>query len=71
MVENLNSDMKNMTNYRVEQTVARVPIKIKFTSELMNQLANAQVDLFKTIKEGNRRHNIEISEYIKNKLNKI
>lgn len=69
MTVNLQRDMSNHLTYTVNQDLSRVPVRIKFTSELKNQLVNAQIDLFQAIAEGNRRHNIEPSKYLKTKLN--
>lgn len=67
MVEALKRDMRNMETYTVVQNPLRVPVKIKFNQELMDQLVNADVDFSRAIEEGNRRHNIEITSYNKRK----
>lgn len=67
MVEALKRDMHNMETYTVIQNPLRVPVKIKFNQELMDQLVNANVDFSRAIEEGNRRHNIEMSSYNKRK----
>lgn len=43
-------------------------VKIKFTPTLMTQLVRAQVDLYRTIEEGNRRNYIQISPYIHSRV---
>lgn len=65
MVEALKRDMRNMETYTVVQNPLRVPVKIKFNQELMDQLVNANVDFSRAIEEGNRRHNIEMTSYNK------
>lgn len=49
--------------------VRNVPnaVKIKFTPTLMSQLVRAQVDLYRTIEEANRRNYIKISPYIQSR----
>lgn len=50
--------------------VRNVPnaVKIKFTSALMSQLVRAQVDLYRTIEEANRRNYVQISPYIQSRV---
>ena len=67
LVDALKRDMQNMETYTVIQNPLRVPVKIKFNQELMDQLVNAHVDLSRAIEEGNRRHNIEVVPYNKRK----
>lgn len=43
-------------------------VKIKFTPALMSQLVRAQVDLYRTIEEANRRNSVAISPYIQSRV---
>lgn len=67
MVDALKRDMKNMETYTVVQNSLRIPVKIKFNQDLMDQLVNANVDFSRAVEEGNRRHNIEVASYNKRK----
>lgn len=71
MSESLSRDIEyNRKVYSLTNGGARnVPnaVKIKFTSTLMSQLVRAQVDLYRTIEEANRRNYIKISPYIQSR----
>lgn len=68
MESQLIQDMHTMRTYTVEQNQSIIPIKFKVEDNILDLIANAQLDYCNTVIEGNRRHNIEVSPYIESKM---
>lgn len=56
----------SFSGYNLQRCIGNT-VKIKFTEDFKNKLINSQAELKDTIIEGNRRHNMKMIPYIKNK----
>lgn len=68
MESQLMTDMHTMRTYTVEPSPAIIPIKFRVEDNILDLIANAQLDYCNTVIEGNRRHNLEVSPYIESKM---
>lgn len=68
MREALRIDTERSEVYQCTPATVPSKVKIRFNQSLMNQLVNAQVDLYKTIVEGNRQNGKNVDSYVKSRI---
>lgn len=69
METHLANDMKEAACvYTVQQIPACVTVKFNVDNNVLDLLANAQLDYCNTVIEGSRRHNIEVAPYIASRM---